>query len=36
MGEGIEMDEHLSITGPRLALLLNFKNARLEWERVVR
>jgi GxxExxY protein len=27
---------YLNITGLRLALLLNFKNARLEWKRVVR
>jgi hypothetical protein len=27
---------YLTITGLELALLLNFKNARLEWKRVVR
>jgi len=27
---------YLTITGLELALLLNFKNARLEWNRVVR
>jgi hypothetical protein len=27
---------HLTITGLELALLLNFKRARLEWKRVVR
>jgi hypothetical protein len=26
---------YLTITGLRLALLLNFKNARLEWKRIV-
>src|SRR6516165_2582476 len=30
-----QMIGYLSITGLRLALLLNFKNARLEWERIV-
>ena len=27
---------YLNITGLELALLLNFKNARLEWKRIVR
>jgi hypothetical protein len=27
---------YLNITGLKLALLLNFKNARLDWKRVVR
>ena len=27
---------YLNITGLNLALLLNFKNARLEWKRVLR
>jgi hypothetical protein len=27
---------YLNITGLELALLLNFKNARLDWKRVVR
>lgn len=27
---------YLSITGTQLALLLNFKRARLEWKRVVK
>jgi GxxExxY protein len=31
-----QMIGYLSLTGLRLALLLNFKNARLEWERIVR
>jgi len=31
-----QMIGYLNITGLRLALLLNFKNARLEWKRVVR
>jgi GxxExxY protein len=31
-----QMIGYLSITGLKLALLLNFKNARLEWKRVVR
>jgi GxxExxY protein len=31
-----QMMGYLTITGLRLALLLNFKNARLEWKRVVR
>ena len=31
-----QMLGYLSITGVRLALLLNFKNARLQWKRVVR
>ena len=31
-----QMIGYLSITGLRLALLLNFKNAKLEWKRVVR
>jgi GxxExxY protein len=31
-----QMLGYLSITGLRLALLLNFKNAKLEWKRVVR
>jgi hypothetical protein len=26
---------YLKITGLKLALLLNFKNARLEWKRIV-
>lgn len=31
-----QMVGYLTITGLRLALLLNFKNARLEWKRIVR
>ena len=31
-----QMTGYLAITGLRLALLLNFKSARLEWKRVVR
>jgi GxxExxY protein len=31
-----QMTGYLAITGLRLALLLNFKYARLEWKRVVR
>ncbi|MFL6583812.1 MAG: GxxExxY protein [Chthoniobacterales bacterium] len=31
-----QMVGYLNITGLELALLLNFKNARLEWKRVVR
>jgi GxxExxY protein len=31
-----QMLGYLNITGLELALLLNFKNARLEWKRVVR
>jgi GxxExxY protein len=31
-----QMIGYLNITGLRLALLLNFKNAKLEWKRVVR
>jgi GxxExxY protein len=31
-----QMIGYLSISGLRLALLLNFKNARLEWKRIVR
>jgi GxxExxY protein len=31
-----QMIGYLNITGPKLALLLNFKNARLDWKRVVR
>jgi GxxExxY protein len=31
-----QMVGYLTITGLELALLLNFKNARLEWKRVVR
>ena len=31
-----QMIGYLTITGLRLALLLNFKNARLEWKRIVR
>jgi hypothetical protein len=27
---------YLNVTGMELALLLNFKNARLDWKRVVR
>jgi GxxExxY protein len=30
-----QMIGYLSITGLKLALLLNFKRARLEWERIV-
>jgi GxxExxY protein len=30
-----QMIGYLKITGLRLALLLNFKNARLEWKRIV-
>jgi GxxExxY protein len=30
-----QMLGYLNITGLRLAILLNFKNARLEWKRVV-
>lgn len=31
-----QMIGYLNITGLKLALLLNFKNAKLEWKRVVR
>lgn len=31
-----QMLGYLAITGLRLALLLNFKNAKLEWKRIVR
>jgi len=31
-----QMVGYLAITGLELALLLNFKSARLEWKRVVR
>jgi GxxExxY protein len=31
-----QMIGYLNITGLRLALLLDFKNARLEWKRIVR
>jgi GxxExxY protein len=31
-----QMLGYLNITGLQLALLLNFKNARLDWKRVVR
>lgn len=31
-----QMTGYLAITGLQLALLVNFKNARLEWKRVVR
>jgi len=31
-----QMTGYLAITGLRLALLLNFKNAKLEWKRIVR
>lgn len=31
-----QMLGYLSITGLKLALLLNFKNAKLDWKRVVR
>jgi GxxExxY protein len=31
-----QMIGYLNITNLRLALLLNFKNARLEWKRIVR
>jgi len=31
-----QMIGYLAITGLKLALLLNFKNAKLEWKRVVR
>lgn len=31
-----QMIDYLNITGLELALLLNFKNARLDWKRVVR
>ena len=31
-----QMLGYLNITGLRLALLLNFKNAKLDWKRVVR
>ncbi|MBV9125771.1 MAG: GxxExxY protein [Planctomycetes bacterium] len=31
-----QMIGYLNITGLKLALLLNFKNARLEWKRIVR
>jgi len=31
-----QMIGYLNITGRKLALLLNFKNARLEWKRIVR
>jgi len=32
----VQMMGYLSITGLRLALLLNFKQAKLDWKRVVR
>lgn len=31
-----QMTGYLAITGLRLALLLNFKSAKLDWKRVVR
>jgi GxxExxY protein len=31
-----QMIGYLNITDLRLALLLNFKNARLDWKRIVR
>jgi GxxExxY protein len=31
-----QMIGYLNITGLKLALLLNFKNAKLDWKRVVR
>ena len=31
-----QMIGYLSITGLKLALLLNFKHAKLEWKRIVR
>jgi GxxExxY protein len=31
-----QMIGYLNVTGLRLALLLNFKNARLDWKRIVR
>lgn len=31
-----QMVGYLAITGLRVALLLNFKNAKLEWKRIVR
>jgi GxxExxY protein len=31
-----QMIGYLNITGLRLALLLNFKDARLDWKRIVR
>ena len=31
-----QMAGYLSITGLQLALLINFKNAKLEWKRIVR
>ena len=31
-----QMTGYLAITGMELALLLNFKSAKLEWKRVVR
>jgi GxxExxY protein len=31
-----QMLGYLNITGPRLALLINFKHARLDWKRIVR
>jgi GxxExxY protein len=31
-----QMIGYLNITGLKLALLINFKNAKLEWKRVVR
>ena len=31
-----QMTGYLAITGLRLAILLNFKSARLEWKRVVK
>ena len=31
-----QMIGYLNITGLKLALLLNFKNAKLEWKRIVR
>src|SRR5690242_19548978 len=32
----VQMIGYLNITGLKLALLLNFKNAKLDWKRVVR
>lgn len=32
----VQMIGYLSITNLKLALLLNFKNVKLEWKRVVR
>ena len=35
-GKGTQMIGYLAITGLHLALLVNFKEAKLQWKRVVR